>query len=65
MCDYCKNGSSIKSQDADVDAIIDEDGYFNVLTMPDASKEKGFPMVDRLAVFKFKFCPICGCTLEN
>ena len=64
MCKYCENGSSIKSQDDDVDAIID-DGYFNVLTMPQISKDKGFPMVDKIAIFKFKFCPLCGHKLES
>lgn len=59
MCKFCEKQESIASCDKDVDAIIDDEGYFNVLQMPEASKEKGFPMVDKIAVFKFPFCPFC------
>lgn len=63
MCKFCEKQESIASCDKDVDAIIDDEGYFNVLQMPEASKERGFPMVDRIAVFKFPFCPFCQRTL--
>ncbi len=50
----CMNQGSIKSQDKDVDAILDEQGYFNVIN------NEGDPQfVERMAVFKFKFCPLC------
>lgn len=65
MCKFCEKQESIASCDNDADAIIDDEGYFNVLQMPDASKEKGFPMVDRIAVFKFPFCPFCQRTLAT
>ena len=30
-CAYCEQQEPIPSQDRDIDAILDEDGYFNVL----------------------------------
>ena len=51
----CETQGSIKSQDKDVDAILDEQGYFNVIN------NEGDPQfVERVAVFKFNFCPLCG-----
>lgn len=59
MCKYCENGNSISSCDDDIDAIIDDEGYFNVLNTPAERYNSGMPMVDRVAVFKFDFCPFC------
>ena len=56
----CKTQSSIKSQDKDIDAILDDQGYFNVIN------NEGDPQfVERMAVFKFKFCPLCGDKLSR
>ena len=60
MCQYCENENSIGSCDEDVDAIIDSEGYFHVLETPSERYKSGMPMADRLAVFKFDFCPKCG-----
>lgn len=65
MCEYCENEKSIGSCDADVDAIIDSDGYFHVLETPSDRYDSGMPMADRLAVFKFDFCPKCGRKLSR
>lgn len=54
-CDYCEQQKPIPSQDREMDAILDEDGYFNVL---DNTEEGNMPAT--AAVFKFLFCPICG-----
>lgn len=54
-CDYCEQQKPIPSQDREMDAILDEDGYFNVL---DNTEEGNTPAT--AAVFQFLFCPICG-----
>lgn len=60
MCWYCDEQKSIKSQDPDVDAILDEQGCFNVIN------NEGDPQfVERSAVFKFNYCPMCGAKLEE
>ena len=60
MCDHCVKESSIASCDDDIDAIIDNEGYFNVLNTPADRYKSEMPMADRIAVFKFAFCPMCG-----
>lgn len=59
-CAYCHRQVPIQSQDKDVDAILDEEGYFNVIN------NEGDPQfVERAAVFKFNYCPICGDPLNK
>lgn len=65
MCEYCEKETSIASCDEDVDAIIDSEGYLNVLETPSERYKSGMPMADRIAVFKFDFCPKCGRKLEE
>lgn len=49
-----------QSEGKETDAILDDQGYFNVIN------NEGDPQfVDRMAVFKFKFCPLCGDKLSR
>lgn len=64
MCWYCEEQTPIKSQDEDVDAII-EDGYFRVLQTPEGRENSGMEIVDTVAVFKFAYCPKCGRRLDD
>lgn len=53
-CAYCEQQEPIPSQDREIDAILDDDGYFHVL---DNSEDSNVP--EKVGVFQFLFCPLC------